>query len=78
MSKAGLIFPSAPDEMSGSPVFQVVNHPDGIHSSEAFAGMLIRGSLAAGRAYFLEHSKIISLLESVVSGQVEHSGGQPM
>ena len=55
------------DGMSGSPVFQVINDPDGIHSTETFAGMLIRGGLRAGRAYFLEHSKIIDLLERMIA-----------
>jgi hypothetical protein len=55
------------DGMSGSPVFQVLQDPDGIHSTETFAGMLIRGGLAAGRAYFLEHSRIIDLLERMVA-----------
>jgi len=51
------------DGMSGSPVFQVINDADGIHSTETFAGMLIRGGLVAHRAFFLEHSRIIDLLE---------------
>jgi hypothetical protein len=55
------------DGMSGSPVFQVINDPDGMHSYEAFAGMLIRGGLEAGRAYFLEHGKIIDVLERMAA-----------
>lgn len=55
------------DGMSGSPVFQVVNDPDGMHGNETFAGMLIRGGLAARRAYFLEHSKIVGLLERMTA-----------
>jgi hypothetical protein len=54
------------DGMSGSPVFQVVNDPDGIHSTETFAGMLIRGAIEAGRAYFIHHRRIIFLLERVL------------
>lgn len=53
------------DGMSGSPVFQVINDPDGIHSTETFAGMLIRGGIEAGRAYFINHRRIIFLLERV-------------
>lgn len=53
--------------MSGSPVFQVVNDADGIHSNETFAGMLIRSGLVAGRALFLEHRRIVELLERMTA-----------
>jgi hypothetical protein len=55
------------DGMSGSPVFQVINDADGVHSIENFAGMLIRGGLAAGRAFFLEHRRIVELLERMTA-----------
>ena len=55
------------DGMSGSPVFQVINDADGIHSVESFAGMLIRGGLLAGRAFFLEHGRIVDLLERMLA-----------
>jgi hypothetical protein len=51
------------DGMSGSPVFQVIAQEDGIESHEVFAGVLIRGYLPARRAYFVEHVRIIGLLE---------------
>ena len=55
------------DGMSGSPVFQAINNADGIHSIESFAGMLIRGGLVAGRAFFLEHIRIVELLERMMA-----------
>jgi hypothetical protein len=67
------------DGMSGSPIFQVINDPDGKHSTETFAGMLIRGGIEAGRAYFIHHRRIIFLLERVLSSRIPwHSdrGGQ--
>lgn len=52
------------DGFSGSPVFQI-NHDEGKYSRDAFAGMLLRGSRPSDVAYFLEHRRIIELLEYV-------------
>jgi hypothetical protein len=57
------------DGLSGSPVFQVHNDDDGKHSHEAFAGMLLRGSVESGTAYFIEHSRIIDVLMQIVEGR---------
>jgi hypothetical protein len=56
------------DGLSGSPVFQVHNEDDSKHSREAFAGMLIRGTIESGKAFLLEHGRIISVLASIANG----------
>ncbi|KVD82467.1 hypothetical protein WS62_22740 [Burkholderia sp. ABCPW 14] len=58
------------DGLSGSPVFQI-NHIDGRYSSEAFAGMVLRGTATAGTLEFLEHGKVISVLTKIVDGDVK-------
>jgi hypothetical protein len=58
------------DGFSGSPVFQVHNEDDGKYSREAFAGMMIRGSIESGKAYLIEHSRIIEVLTQIVEGKV--------
>ena len=58
------------DGLSGSPLFQVHNEDDGKHSRESFAGMLIRGSIKSGSAYFIEHSRIIEVLTDITEGRV--------
>jgi hypothetical protein len=52
--------------LSGAPVFQVNNNEDGLSSTEAFAGVLIRGN--ASRAYFLEHRQIVGALMQICAG----------
>jgi hypothetical protein len=58
--------------LSGAPVFQVNNDDIGLSSTEAFAGVLIRGN--ASRAYFLEHRQIIGALIQVCTGNYQSSG----
>ena len=55
------------DGLSGSPVFQVHNEENSKFSRESFAGMLIRGSIESGRAFLLEHRRIIEVLTQVSS-----------
>jgi hypothetical protein len=62
------------DGFSGSPVFQV-NHDDKKYSREAFAGMLVRGTRENAIAYFLEHRRIIELLEYVYARPRDEQGG---
>jgi hypothetical protein len=52
------------DGLSGSPLFQVHNDT-GKLSHEALAGMLLRGSRPSEMAYFLEHARIVQILEYV-------------
>ena len=59
--------------LSGSPVFQVNNIEGSLESTEAFAGVLIRGN--ASRAYFLEHKQIIGAL--IKTGEGEHQPVEP-
>jgi hypothetical protein len=61
------------DGLSGSPVFQVHNEEDSKYSREAFAGMLVRGSIESGKVYLIEHRRIIDVLISIVEGQVEEA-----
>ena len=42
-----------------------MNHDEGKYSREAFAGMLVRGTCKNAIAYFLEHRRIIELVEYV-------------
>jgi hypothetical protein len=53
------------DGLSGSPVFQVHNEEGTKYSREAFAGMLIRGSIESGRVFLIEHRRIIEVLTQV-------------
>jgi len=53
------------DGFSGAPVFQVHNEEGGKYSREAFAGMLIRGSIESGKAFLIEHRRIIEVLTQV-------------
>jgi len=59
------------DGLSGSAVFQVHNEDGTKFSSEAFAGMLIRGSIESGKAFMLEHRKIIEVMVQVASKRHE-------
>jgi hypothetical protein len=52
------------DGFSGSPVLQV-NHDEGKYGREAFTGILLRGARPSDLAYFLEHRRIIELLQYV-------------
>jgi hypothetical protein len=56
------------DGLSGSPVFQVHNEEGTKYSREAFAGMLIRGSIESGKMFFIEHRRIIEVLLQVTQG----------
>jgi len=58
------------DGLSGSPVFQVHNEENTKYSREAFAGMIIRGSIESGRVYIIEHQRIIEVLIEIISGKV--------
>jgi hypothetical protein len=58
------------DGLSGSPVFQVHNEDDSKYSREAFAGMLVRGSIESGKVYLIEHSRVIEVLTQIVEGKV--------
>lgn len=58
--------------ISGSPVFQIWHENDRI-SNQAFAGMLIHGSVTSGIVEFLEHRKIIDVLVRIVEGDTEPS-----
>jgi hypothetical protein len=62
------------DGLSGSPVFQVHNEENSKYSREAFAGMIIRGSIDSGRAYIIEHKRIIEVLTDIVAGKVNEAG----
>jgi hypothetical protein len=55
------------DGLSGSPVFQVHNDEGTKYSREAFAGMLLRGSMESGRIFLIEHRRIIEVLTQVAS-----------
>jgi hypothetical protein len=59
------------DGLSGSPVFQVHNEENSKYSREAFAGMLIRGTIESGAAYLIEHARIIEVLANIVAGNVQ-------
>ena len=54
------------DGLSGSPVFQVHSEEGTGYSREAFAGMLLRGSIESGRIFLIEHRRIIEVLTEVV------------
>ena len=56
------------DGLSGSPVFQVHNEEGMKYSREAFAGMLLRGSIESSRIFLIEHRRIIEVLTQVVQG----------
>jgi len=58
------------DGLSGSPIFQI-NHTDSRISQQAFAGMVVLGTAAAGTLEFLEHRKIIDALTKIVDGDVD-------
>jgi hypothetical protein len=58
------------DGFSGSPVFQVTND-DGKYSREAFAGMLLRGTVESRRVYMLEHRRVIDVLFEIDFGNVQ-------
>ena len=58
------------DGFSGSPVFQVTNDA-GNYSREAFAGMLLRGTVESQRVYMLEHRYLIDVLFRIHVGAVE-------
>ena len=58
---------SSIDGLSGSPVFQVHNEGDSKFSREAFAGILIRGSIESGKVFLLEHRRIIEVLARISS-----------
>jgi hypothetical protein len=61
--------------LSGAPVFQVNNDENALSSTEAFAGVLIRGN--ASRAYFLEHRQIIGALIQICAGNHQSAGAAP-
>jgi hypothetical protein len=65
------------DGLSGSPIFQVHNEHDSKYSREAFAGMLIRGSIKSGRVLLIEHSRIIEVLTQIAAGQVDETPISP-
>jgi hypothetical protein len=65
------------DGLSGSPLFQVQNEDGSNESRESFAGILIRGSIKAGSAYFIEHSRIIDVLNDIVEGRTTQIGQTP-
>jgi hypothetical protein len=54
-------------------VFQVHNEDDSKYSREAFAGMLIRGSITSGKVFLVEHSRIIDVLTQIVEGKVDET-----
>jgi hypothetical protein len=56
------------DGLSGSPVFQVHNEVGTKYSQEAFAGMLVRGSIESGKIFLIEHRRIIEVLLQVAQG----------
>ncbi|MGB6307655.1 MAG: hypothetical protein WBF89_07655 [Steroidobacteraceae bacterium] len=56
------------DGLSGSPVFQVHNEEGTKYSREAFAGMLIRGSIESGKIFLIEHRRIIEVLLQIAHG----------
>jgi hypothetical protein len=58
--------------LSGAPVFQVNNDENGLSSTEAFAGVLIRGN--SSRALFLEHRQIIGVLIQICGGNYQSAG----
>ncbi|MBV8271098.1 MAG: hypothetical protein JO067_02375 [Cupriavidus sp.] len=60
------------DGLSGSPVFQI-NHVDDRYSNEAFAGMAILGTAAAGTVEFLAHGRVVSALMKITDGDVAPS-----
>ena len=60
------------DGLSGSPVFQVHNEEDSRYSREAFAGMLIRGSIESGKVFLIEHGRIIDVLTQIVEGNADN------
>jgi predicted HD phosphohydrolase len=53
------------DGLSGSPVFQIHNEEGTQFSREAFAGMLVRGSIESGKIFLVEHSRIIEVLLTI-------------
>jgi hypothetical protein len=61
------------DGLSGSPVFQVHSEDDSKYSREAFAGMMIRGSIASGKVFLIEHGRVIDLLTQIVEGTVDEA-----
>jgi hypothetical protein len=61
------------DGLSGSPVFQVHNEDGSKYSREAFAGMLIRGSITSGKVFVIEHSRIIDVLTQIAEGKVDET-----
>ena len=63
---------SSAQGLSGAPVFQVNNDENSLYSTEAFAGVLIRGN--ASRAYFLEHQRIIGALIQICGGGFIEAG----
>jgi len=58
---------SSIDGLSGSPVFQVHNDEGTKYGREAFAGMLLRGSIESGRIFLIEHRRIIEVLTQIAS-----------
>jgi hypothetical protein len=56
------------DGLSGSPVFQVHNEEGTQYSREAFAGMLVRGSIKSEKIFLIEHRRIIEVLLQVAQG----------
>jgi hypothetical protein len=56
------------DGLSGSPIFQVNNEEGSRFSSEAFAGVMIRGN--PEKVHFLAHRRIIEILVNVCEGRV--------
>lgn len=56
------------DGLSGAPVFQVHNEDGTQYSREAFAGMVLRGSIESGRIFMIEHRRIIEALTQIAEG----------
>jgi len=64
------------DGLSGAPVFQT-NRIEGKYSAEAFAGMLLRGARGPMLGHFLEHRRIIELLQAIEAGRVVNVAQAP-
>lgn len=56
------------DGLSVSPVFQVHNEEGTKYSRDAFAGMLVRGSIESGKIFLIEHGRFVEVLLQVARG----------
>jgi hypothetical protein len=65
------------DGLSGSPVFQVHNEAETRYSREAFASMLIRGSIESSKVFLIEHNRIIQVLTDIVAAHTLETSPPP-